>query len=265
MPSSRVIRGKRLFVKGVSILILAACFMFVGGGIVKKSILRRDRSEFMDQCSKCHSLVRAIQVRKTEVGWRLTVERMALKDNSRDWAKGIVRIPRYLCSIRAPGGKDPFHAKCTRCHDEKYASRRRSFHEWLQRIEQCRKFDPFWLGIDEAEEVMDYVHSRLFSVTDLFSCVSCHLTKTGPSERRSTDKRIRYAGFAEQALQAGHGKCLSCHSRKTLDQSNSVEEWRAVIGRMASKYPYWIRPEEESGILESIQRSNLGAVEKPVR
>ena len=224
-------------------------------------MLRRDRSEFMDQCSKCHSVVRAIQVRKTEVGWRLTVDRMTSRADSPGEEKGVARILRHLLSTRTGDGKDFFRGKCARCHPQKRVSSRRSFPEWLRQIEQCRKLDPFWLGIDEAEEVMDYVHSRFFSPRDLLACVSCHLAKKESSEGKKIEKRVRYAGFAEEALRSGVGKCLICHSRKTLYETKSMEEWRTAVERMKAKYPDRIRPGDEKEVLDWIKRRGPGVAE----
>lgn len=169
------------------------------------------------------------------------------------WEKAVTT--QYLLDARSLDGKELFRRKCSRCHSLETAGKRASTRDWAWQVDWCRSRNPFWIGVDESKEIIDYAHSRLFRARDIVECIECHLIKAeGLSQEDARKGALPYLSPAKSEtgglLKA---KCLRCHTARTIQDDRPVKEWTAIVRRMAEKSPSWIAREEERRILEEIR------------
>jgi mono/diheme cytochrome c family protein len=227
---------------------------------------------FVQKCSTCHSLEKALGTIKDKESWQKTILAMAKKTEDRITHDQVVELINFHME-RQDEERELFLRNCTKCHGEDVAidTPTMTYEQWretaVSMMERARK------PIDKEKlDILANYHSRYEKTMRSLSekkCTRCHdseriLTTTGTqeawqriivgmSEKEASDithtdvkRLVRYHVGRQKIEQEIFTKnCGNCHQTdETVKVKKSRDEWRETIRQMMAKTDRMISDEE---------------------
>jgi len=198
--------------------ILIAFILTMSIGLHTFSQNESDQLVFEQVCSRCHSLDRIRNHKKTTTGWKKTVDWMRRKPDSTISRKEAAAAKRYIVTINPGYAKELFTQKCFRCHQlDNLGESQRTPEQWRRLVQWEAKRASVFIALDEAKDIGDYL-------------AATYGAQTHPLEPE------------KEALQRlTEDKCLRCHVPETVFKTNNFfAQWLIINKRMQQKSPAWI-------------------------
>lgn len=148
----------------------------------KKEVgLQEGMALFVEKCSECHELNRALTVFRDPEVWDQTIKRM------QSYSKGGIsdQQAEELVGFHVTEQQREIHAfkeTCTQCHDDqRINSRSMSDDQWLATIKRMQKKAPELISDEKINLLAAYFHRRELSMARIFSgkCQICHNSTDG--------------------------------------------------------------------------------------
>lgn len=226
---------------------------------------------FVEKCSACHNLERALAAEKDEDAWRRTIAIMSGKRGSPLKPNDVEALVR-LHVERQKTEQEVFRQDCAKCHPaERALEKIMTKNEWRDTVKRMAARASAPMSDEEIDLVTNFHIGNFKKMEERFQfcCTQCHdlekattvsgdnmtMEKTIVSMVERTGGKISYDDVKklvafhmerknrEQAL--FEKDCTACHPAETsLGKSKSREGWRATIERMQAKAPAVICDDE---------------------
>ncbi|MEW6326004.1 MAG: hypothetical protein AB1487_00150 [Thermodesulfobacteriota bacterium] len=236
--------------------------MLEAAGLKEKE--RQAAEVFVEACSTCHDLQRALTAVKDETAWRQTITAMAQKQGSpvkKDEVEGLVRFHVRRQEME----QEIFKQKCAACHPaERALEKIKTQDEWRETIRRMAAKAPGQITDDQVDLLINF-HKRTERENERFfrgKCTACHNLETALSttgDRQLVEKTIvfmiekagksisydevkRLIDFHNERQKEEESlfnkDCTICHPAEwALEKKKTREEWRDTIRRMQGKAP----------------------------
>ncbi|MFZ5994468.1 MAG: c-type cytochrome [Thermodesulfobacteriota bacterium] len=240
---------------------------------------------FVEECSTCHDLQRALTAVKDEAAWRQTITAMSEKQDSPVKQDQVEELVRFHVK-RQELEQEIFKQRCTTCHPAKRALEKiKTRDEWRETIKRMAAKAPEQIPDEQIDLLVDF-HRRNEKKNEQFFrgiCTECHDLETALSisgDIRLVDKTI--VSMIERAgkkvsydeitkLINFHNErqkkeqllfekdCTKCHAaERSLEKKKAREEWRDIIRRMQEKAPELIDDDEIDFLISYHIRKSKG-------
>lgn len=154
--------------------------------------MKKGMELFVQKCSACHSLSRALSVIKDPQAWAITIKRMER------YSKGAItnQDAKELIAFhiaRQQKEIDAFRNTCTKCHsDARINSRSMSEKQWLATIKRMQRKAPKLITDEKVALIAAYFHRRELTMARIFydKCRLCHYDKSGKALRAGSTAQM---------------------------------------------------------------------------
>ncbi|MEW6418241.1 MAG: hypothetical protein AB1480_08980 [Nitrospirota bacterium] len=245
----------------------------------------RTAEVFVEECSICHDLQRALTAVKDEAAWRQTITAMSKKQGSPVKQDQVEELVRFHVK-RQKMEQEIFEQKCTTCHPaERALEKIKTVDEWRDTIKRMAAKAPGQITDDQIYLLINF-HRRNEKKNEQFFrgiCTECHDLETALSisgdvrlvdktivsmieragKKMSYDevkKLINFHNERQKKEQLLFEKdCTKCHAaERSLEKKKTREEWRDIIRRMQEKAPELIDDDEIDFLISYHIRKSRG-------